>query len=335
MRRALITGITGQIGSYLADLLISKGYEVHGLIRRSSTFSTERIDHIYQDPHDTGRRLVLHYGDLEDGSSLRRVLGLSNPEEVYNLAAQSHVRVSFDCPEYTCDVDGMGTLRLLEAIRDHDPDGRVRTYQAGTSECFGSSPPPQNEDTPFRPRSPYACAKVFGFNIIKNYREAYGMHTSTGLVFNTESPRRTETFVTRKVTRAAARIKMGLQEFLYLGNMDAKRDWGFAGDTARAMWLILQQDRPDDYVIGTGRSYSVREWVEKVFAYLGLRWEDHVRIDERYFRPTEVNHLEADASKAKRVLGWKPTVNIDLLVAMMVEHDLSIARREKLVMDHS
>lgn len=332
MKKAIVTGITGQDGSYLAELLIEKGYEVHGIIRRASTFNTERIDHLYQDPHKSGTRLFLHYGDLSDGTGLRRILEEVKPDEVYNLGAQSHVKVSFDEPEYTADVDAMGTLRILEALRDyrdrtsHD----VRFYQACSSEMFGKVlETPQKETTPFYPRSPYAVAKVFGYWQTVNYREAYGIFGVNGILFNHESPRRGETFVTRKITRAATRIKLGLQEKLYLGNMDAKRDWGFAGDYVEAMWLMMQQDEPDDFVVATGKTYSVREFVEKVFGMLDLDWEQYVEIDPRYFRPTEVELLLGDPAKAKKILNWEPKVDIDGLVKMMVDHDLEIAGQEK------
>lgn len=328
--RALITGITGQDGSYLTEHLLSQGYEVHGMIRRSSTFNTDRIDHLYSDPHDREARMFLHYGDLTDGTGLRRVLEEIEPTEIYNLGAQSHVAVSFMQPEYTADADGLGVIRLLEAIRDHMKlTGRTpRFYQAGTSEMFGGSPPPQSESTPFYPKSPYAAAKVLAHNLVVNYREAYSLHASNGILFNHESERRGETFVTRKVTRAATRIKLGLQEKLYLGNLDARRDWGHAEDYVRAMWLILQQDEPGDYVIATGQNHSVREFVERVFDRLGLAWQEHVEIDSRYFRPTEVDSLQGDSSKARRVLGWEPRVGIDELVRRMVDHDLELARQE-------
>jgi GDPmannose 4,6-dehydratase len=336
MKRALITGITGQDGSYLTELLLAKGYEVHGIVRRSSSFNTGRIDHLYRDPHDPQAKLFLHYGDLADGTGLRRILERVQPDEVYNLAAQSHVRVSFEQPEYTADTVALGTLRLLEAVRDYrDRTGRdVRFYQAGSSEMFGSSPPPQNEGTPFRPRSPYAVSKVAAHFYAVNYREAYGMFICNGILFNHESPRRGETFVTRKITRAAGRIKLGLQDRLYLGNLDAKRDWGFAGDYVEAMWLMLQQPEPDDYVVATGESHSVQEFLEAAFGLLGLDWRRYVVVDPRYFRPTEVEHLCGDYTKARRKLGWEPKVKFDELVRMMVEHDLELARREKLLADN-
>jgi GDPmannose 4,6-dehydratase len=334
-KRALITGITGQDGSYLAEFLISRGYEVHGIIRRTSIFNTDRIDHIYQDPHQSNPPLYLHYGDLTDGTGLRRILQRVEPDEVYNLAAQSHVKVSFEQPEYTADTVAIGTLRLLEALRDYmDVCGKqVRMYQAASSEMFGASPPPQNESTPFYPRSPYAVSKVAAYWYAKNYREAYGMYVANGILFNHESPRRGETFVTRKISRAATRIKMGLQDRLYLGNLDARRDWGFAGDYVRAMWLMLQQDKPDDFVVATGESYSVRDFLEKCFSYLDLSWQDYVSIDQRYYRPSEVDYLQGDASRARDKLGWCPQVNFDELVKMMVDHDLNLARQEKILQD--
>lgn len=330
-KRALITGITGQDGSYLAEFLLAKGYEVHGIIRRSSTFNTDRIDHIYQDPHEDEVNLFLHYGDVSDATGLRRTLEAVRPDEVYNLAAQSHVKVSFDQPEYTADIVGTGTLRLLEGLRDYIKisNREVRYYQAGSSEMFGASPPPQNEQTPFYPRSPYAVSKVAGYWYGVNYREAYNMFICNGILFNHESPRRGETFVTRKITRALGRIKMGLQNHVYLGNLEAKRDWGFAGDYVEAMWLMLQQEKPDDYVVATGQAYSVKEFLEEAFAILNLDWRDFVMIDPRYFRPTEVDHLLGDASKTCEKLGWKPRVGFKKLVKMMVEHDLELARQER------
>jgi GDPmannose 4,6-dehydratase len=332
-KRALITGVTGQDGSYLTRFLLEKGYEVHGIVRRASLFNTDRIDQIYHDPHVSGVKLTLHYGDLADGSSLRHVLEAVSPDEVYNLGAQSHVKVSFDVPEYTADVDAMGTLRLLEAVRDHVRErGRsVRFYQAGSSEMFGASPPPQSERTPFYPRSPYAVSKLAAHWYAVNYREAYGLFICNGILFNHESPQRGETFVTRKVTRAAGRIKEGMQEKLFLGNMDARRDWGFAGDFVEAMWLMLQQDEPDDYVVATGESHSVRDLVELAFAELGLDWKQHVEIDPRYLRPTEVDALQGDASKTRQRLGWVPRVGFKALVKMMVMHDLDLARRERVL----
>ena len=327
-RRALITGITGQDGSYLAELLLSKGYEVHGLRRRSSTFGTERIEHLIfgDDPP-----LHLHYGDLSDGNGLMRLLREIEPHEVYNLAAQSHVRVSFDQPTYTADVTAVGTLRLLEAIRDvQDDTGRqIRFYQASSSEMFGKVvETPQKETTPFYPRSPYGVAKVYSHWITINYRESYDLHASCGILFNHESPRRGETFVTRKITRAATRIKLGLQEKLYLGNLDAKRDWGFAGDYVEAMWLMLQQETPDDYVVATNELYSVRDFCEKTFSQLGLDYEDHVEIDPRYYRPAEVELLLGDSTKACEQLGWKPQTSFEELVQMMVKNDLEVAQQE-------
>ncbi len=332
-KTALITGITGQDGSYLTEFLIAKGYTVHGVVRRSSSFSTGRIDHLYRDPHDPLRQLTLHYGDLADSTSLRRILEAVQPDEVYNLAAQSHVKVSFEQAEYTGDVVATGTLRLLESLRDYTArTGKpVRYYQAGSSEMFGSAPPPQRETTPFHPRSPYAVAKVAAHWYTVNYREAYGLFACNGILFNHESERRGETFVTRKITRAVGRIKYGLQQKLYLGNLDARRDWGFAGDYVEAMWLMLQQDQPDDYVIATGEAHSVREFLEAAFTYAGLDWRDHVAIDPRYFRPAEVDHLLGDASKAQGRLGWRPRVSFAALVARMVDHDLELARREAIV----
>jgi len=325
MPKALITGITGQDGSYLAEFLMEKGYEIHGLKRRSSSLNTDRVDHLYEDFHESGARLFLHYADLTDASSLYAVLAEIQPDEIYNLGAQSHVRVSFDNPVYTSDVTGMGTVRLLEAIRRLGL--RSRFYQASSSEMFGSTPPPQSEVSPFHPRSPYACAKVFAHQATVNYRESYGIAGSCGILFNHESPRRGETFVTRKITRAVARVKLGCENALYLGNLDAERDWGFAGDYVRAMWVMLQQETPGDYVIGTGESHSVREFVETAFAYAGLDWKEYVRIDPRYFRPAEVNALRADASQARRVFGWEPRVGFQELVRMMVDADLADLQR--------
>jgi GDPmannose 4,6-dehydratase len=334
-KRALITGITGQDGSYLTEFLLDRGYEVHGIIRRASSFNTERIDHLYKDPHEEDRSLILHYGDLSDGTVLRRILERAQPHEVYNLGAQSHVKVSFDEPEYTADIVAMGTLRLLDSIRDHqERAGRqVRIYQAGSSEMYGATPPPQSEDTPFHPRSPYAVSKVAAHWFGVNYREAYGLFLCNGILFNHESPRRGETFVTRKVTRAVGRIAEGLQSELFLGNLDAKRDWGFAGDYVEAMWLMLQQDQPDDYVVATGKAHSVRELVEIAFGRVALEWEQHVRVDPRYFRPTEVDFLQGDPSKANRVLGWHPRVEFPALVGMMVDHDRDLARQERTLQD--
>ena len=320
-KKALITGITGQDGSYLAELLLSKGYEVHGIIRRASTFNTGRLEAIYQDPHESGKRLFLHYGDLSDGSALSRMLGKIRPDEIYNLAAQSHVRVSFDAAEYTADVTGTGTVRLLEAIRETEI--KARFYQASSSEMFGMvQEVPQKETTPFYPRSPYGCAKVFSHWITVNYRESYGLHASSGILFNHESPRRGETFVTRKITRAVANIKHGLQKKIYLGNLDAKRDWGYAKEYVEAMWLMLQQPDPDDYVIATNETHSVREFLEHAFAHAGLKWEDYVAFDERYCRPAEVDLLIGDYSKAKKKLGWEPKTKFTDLVKLMVDADL-------------
>jgi GDPmannose 4,6-dehydratase len=328
---ALVTGITGQDGSYLAELLLAKGYDVHGLIRRSSTFTTGRIDHLYEDPHRQKRRLFLHYADLTDGNSLSRALREIKPTEVYNLGAQSHVRVSFDQPVFTADATGVSTLKLLEAIRDYqDHVGQaVRFYQASSSEMYGKVVEiPQKETTPFYPRSPYGVAKVFAHWITVNYRESYNLHASCGILFNHESPRRGETFVTRKITRAVGRIKLGLQDKLYLGNLDAKRDWGFAGDYVEAMWLMLQQDQPDDYVIAMGETYSVREFCSRAFAHVGLDWEKYVAFDERYLRPAEVDLLLGDSTKARTKLGWRPKVDFDALVRMMVDADMELAQRE-------
>jgi len=330
-RCALITGVTGQDGSYLAELLIAKGYEVHGLRRRSSTFGTERIEHLIFGDQP---KLHLHYGDLADGNGLMRLLREIRPHEVYNLAAQSHVRVSFDQPTYTADVTAVGTLRLLEAIRDvqDDTGDQIRFYQASSSEMFGKVvETPQKETTPFYPRSPYGVAKVYSHWITINYRESYDMHASCGILFNHESPRRGETFVTRKITRAATRIKLGLQEKLFLGNLDAKRDWGFAGDYVEAMWLMLQQEQPDDYVVATNELYSVRDFCEKTFGQLGLNYEDHVEIDPRYYRPAEVDLLLGDSTKARMKLGWQPRTSFDELVTMMVEEDFTLAEREQLI----
>jgi GDPmannose 4,6-dehydratase len=326
-KRALITGITGQDGSYLSELLLEKGYEVHGIIRRTSTFNTDRIDRIYVDPHDPGARFFLHYGDLTDGTTLRRILEQVQPVEIYNLGAQSHVRVSFDSPEYTADTVGMGVLRLLEAIRDYQQRTgiEVRFYQAGSSEMFGKvQEVPQKETTPFYPRSPYACAKVYGHWQTVNYRESYGLFACNGILFNHESPRRGETFVTRKITRAIARIVAGTQKKLYLGNLDSKRDWGYAKDYVRAMWLMLQQNEPDDYVVATGETYSVREFLELAFGYVNLNWENYVSFDDRYLRPAEVDLLIGDPTKAKQKLGWEPSVTFKQLVYLMVDADLAV-----------
>ncbi|MTE22146.1 GDP-mannose 4,6-dehydratase [Streptomyces sp. TRM43335] len=320
-RTAVITGITGQDGSYLAELLLGKGYTVHGLMRRSSSFNTERIDHIYEDPQTPGRRLVLHHVDLSDGVALVNLLRDVRPDEVYNLGAQSHVRVSFDAPLYTGDVTGLGALRLLEAIRAGGVETRL--YQASSSEMFGSTPPPQNETTPFHPRSPYGCAKVMAYWATVNYREAYGMHAVNGILFNHESPRRGETFVTRKITRAVARIRAGLQEHLYLGNLDAVRDWGYAPEYVEAMWRMLQRDEPDDYVVATGVAATVRDFLDAAFGAVGLDWERHVRHDPKYERPTEVDALIGDASKAQKLLDWSPEVRYDELARIMVEADVA------------
>ena len=326
-KKAFITGITGQDGSYLAELLLEKNYEVYGLIRRSSSFNTSRIDHIYQDPHEQNLRIKLVYGDLNDASSLNQIIKTIEPDEVYNLGAQSHVRVSFDVPEYTAETVAVGTIRLLEAIRESGI--QTKFYQASSSEMFGNTKHwPQNEQTPFYPRSPYAAAKVYAYWATVNYREAYGMFACNGILFNHESPRRGETFVTRKITMALARIKHGIQGKLYLGNLDAKRDWGFAGDYVEAIWLMLQQARPEDYVIATGESHSVKEFLAEAFGYAGLEWEKYVEIDKRYFRPTEVDSLLGDSSKAKRQLKWRPKVNFKELVRMMVDEDIKIVERE-------
>jgi len=330
-KRALITGITGQDGSYLTELLLDKGYEVHGLIRRASSFNTNRIDHVFTDPHDPNARLFLHHGDMLDGSGIQYLLEKVQPDEIYNLAAQSHVKVSFEQPEYTLDVVAAGTLKLLQALRSYqktrtDP---VRFYQAGSSEMYGSVPPPQNEETVFEPRSPYAISKLAAHHFCKDYRDAYDLHISNGILFNHESPRRGETFVTRKITRAIGRILAGTQKKLYLGNLDARRDWGFAGDYVEAMWMMLQQETPDDYVVATGEGHSVREFLDEAFRHAGLSWEDYVEIDPRYFRPTEVDNLCGDASKARRVLGWKPGVSFTELAHLMVDADVALAEREK------
>jgi len=323
MKKALITGITGQDGSYLAEFLLDKGYEVHGIIRRSSSFNTDRIDHLYQDIHEKDVKLHLHYGDLSDASCIEKIIGKVEPQEVYNLGAQSHVRVSFDQPIYTADIDALGTLRLLEAIKNLGAESSIRLYQASSSEMYGKvQAVPQNESTPFYPRSPYACAKVYSYWQVLNYREAYGLHASNGILFNHESPRRGETFVTRKITRGLARILAKKDKKLYLGNLDAKRDWGFAKDYVEAMWLMLQQDKADDYVIATGETYSVKDFLIAAFGIAGLNWEDHVEIDPRYFRPTEVDLLIGDASKARKVLNWKPRTSFRELVELMVRSDL-------------
>jgi GDPmannose 4,6-dehydratase len=332
-KKALITGITGQDGSYLCELLLAKGYEVHGIIRRSSSFNTARIESVYEDPHVKDARLFLHYGDLTDGSSLSFLVKQIMPDEVYNLAAQSHVRVSFDVPVYTVESGAVGTLHLLEAVRS--AGNGAKFYQASSSEMYGKvAETPQTETTPFHPRSPYACAKVFSYWQTVNYREAYGMFACNGILFNHESPRRGETFVTRKITRAATRIKEGIQDKLFLGNLDAKRDWGFAGDYVEAMWRMLQQDEAEDFVIATGETRSVREFVEAVFRILELDWRKHVEVDSRYFRPAEVDLLLGDPSKAQKILGWKPQVDFEGLVKMMVESDWRIAREERAIANH-
>jgi GDPmannose 4,6-dehydratase len=327
-KRALITGITGQDGSYLADFLLKKEYEVYGIIRRASTFNTERVDHIYQDPHEQNYRFKLVYGDLNDASSMNKVLRTVRPDEIYNLGAQSHVRVSFDVPEYTAEVAALGTLRLLEAIRDSGINPRF--YQASSSEMFGKvCEKPQRETTPFYPRSPYGCAKVYAYWITVNYRESYGLHASNGILFNHESPRRGETFVTRKISRAVARIKMGLQDSLYLGNLDAQRDWGYAKDYVEAMWLMLQQDQPDDYVVATGEMHSVREFLAEAFSCVDLDWEKYVKIDPHYYRPAEVDELLGDASKAREKLHWQPKTTFKQLVRLMVDADLKALTHPK------
>jgi GDPmannose 4,6-dehydratase len=331
MKKALITGITGQDGSYLAEFLLSKDYEVHGIIRRASTFNTDRIDHLYRDVHDPDAKLFLHYGDLSVSGQLTDLLHEIEPEEIYHLGAQSHVRVSFDMPEYTGDITGLGTIRLLEAIRKTGI--KTKFYQASSSEMFGAAAPPQSEATPFQPQSPYAVAKVYAYFVAKNYRQAYNIFASNGILFNHESPRRGETFVTRKITRAATRIKLGLQKKLYLGNLDAKRDWGFAGDYVEAMWLMLQQEKPDDYVVATGETHSVREFAEKVFEKLDLDYKKYVDVDRKYFRPTEVDVLLGDASRVRKALGWAPKVGFEQLIDMMIETDMEIARKEKTLVD--
>jgi len=331
MKKAFLTGITGQDGSYLAEYLLNKGYEVHGLIRRSSTFNTERIDHLYHDFHDPEAKLFLHYGDLSVSAQLMDLLQSIHPDEIYNLGAQSHVRVSFDMPEYTGDVTALGTLRILEAIRKTGI--KTKFYQASSSEMFGAAPPPQNENTVFQPRSPYAAAKVYSYYITQNYREAYGLFAANGILFNHESPRRGETFVTRKITRAATQIKLGLKDKLFLGNLEAKRDWGFAGDYVEAMWMMLQQEKPDDFVISTGETHSVREFAEIVFDKLNLDYKKYVEIDKRYFRPTEVDALLGDSTKAKKILGWKPKVSFEKLIDMMIDADMELAQKEKTLLD--
>lgn len=329
MKRALITGITGQDGSYLTELLLDKGYKVFGIVRRSSSFNTDRIDHLYQDPHEPDARLRMFYGDLNDSSSLNTILRNTEPDEIYNLGAQSHVRVSFDVPEYTAEVTGLGTVRILEAIRDTGI--KPKFYQASSSELYGRvREVPQNELTPFHPRSPYACAKAYAYHITVNYRESYGLFACNGILFNHESERRGETFVSRKISRAATRIKLGLQKKLYLGNLDARRDWGHARDYVEAMWLMLQADQPDDFVIATGENHSVREFLDEAFGYLDMDWKEFVETDPRYYRPAEVDLLLGDSSKARRVLGWEPKVGFKELVRLMVDHDLNLARLESM-----
>jgi GDPmannose 4,6-dehydratase len=322
MKRVLITGITGQDGSYLAELLLSKGYEVHGLIRRASTFNTHRIDHIYVDPHVSGAKFFMHYGDLSDSGQLTNLIYNIKPDEIYHLGAQSHVRVSFDTPEYTGDITGLGTTRLLEAIRRSGI--KTKYYQASSSEMFGASSPPQSESTPFYPRSPYAAAKVYAYWMAINYREGYNLFACNGILFNHESPRRGETFVSRKISRAVANILAGKQEYLYLGNLEAKRDWGYAPEYVECQWLMLQQEKPDDYVIGTGESYAVKDFVEQAFSYVNLDWEKYVKIDPKYYRPTEVDYLKADITKAKNKLKWAPKVKFNELVKIMVDADLEL-----------
>lgn len=329
MKKALVTGITGQDGSYLAELLLEKGYEVHGIIRRSSTFNTSRIDHLYQDPHIHGNRLFLHYGDLADSVNLVKLLYELRPDEIYNLGAQSHVRVSFDIPEYTGDVTGLSTVRLLEAIREVGLEGKIRFYQASSSEMFGKvHEVPQTETTPFHPRSPYGCAKVYAYWLTVNYREAYGLHASNGILFNHESPRRGETFVTRKISRAATRIKMGLQDKIFMGNMEARRDWGYAPEYVEAMWLIVQQDASDDYVIATNETHTVQEFCEEAFALLDMDWKEYVQHDDRYERPSEVDLLIGNPAKARKELNWTPKVMFKDLVKLMVDADLVLAKQE-------
>lgn len=328
-KRALLTGITGMDGSHLAEFLIQKGYQVHGIIRRASTFNTQRVDHLYQDPHVNGKTLLLHYGDLSDANTIRKLMYTIEPDEMYHLGAMSHVRVSFDIPEYTANITGLGTLRLLEAIKDYQEHTKkkVKFYNAGSSEMFGTNPPPQNERTAFHPRSPYAIAKVFSFHTTVNYREAYGLFAVNGILFNHESERRGETFVTRKITRGIARIKAGLDKKIYLGNLDAKRDWGYAPEYIEAMYLMMQQKEPDDYVIATGESHSVREFLEEAFTYAGLgSYRKYVAIDPRYFRPSEVDVLTGDASKARKKLGWRPKVTFKELIKLMVDADLAMLK---------
>jgi GDPmannose 4,6-dehydratase len=336
MKKALITGVTGQDGSYLAELLLGKGYEVHGIIRRASTFNTGRLEDIYKDPHVTGSRFHLHYGDLADGNTIRKLIHQVQPDEIYNLGAQSHVRVSFDIPEYTANVTGIGTLRMLEAIKDYEEHTgkKVKFYQASSSEMFGAAKPPQNEETKFHPRSPYGVAKVFSFDTVRNYREAYGIFAVNGILFNHESERRGETFVTRKITRGIARILAGLDEKLYLGNLDARRDWGYAPEYVEAMWMMLQQSEPDDYVIGTGEAHTIREFLDAAFRHVGIDvWDKYIGIDPRYYRPAEVEYLLADITKAKTKLKWQPKVKFDELVKIMVENDLKLHGLERVVID--
>jgi GDPmannose 4,6-dehydratase len=323
MKKALITGVTGQDGSYLAELLLSKGYEVHGIIRRASTFNTGRINHVYLDPHDPKARLFLHFGDLSDAEQINNLIYNIKPDEIYHLGAQSHVRVSFDIPEYTGNVTALGAVRLLEAIRRSGH--KIKFYQASSSEMFGAAKPPQSESTPFKPQSPYACAKAYAYWMVRNYRDGYGLFACNGILFNHESPRRGETFVTRKITRGIAAILAGRQKKLYLGNLNAKRDWGFAPEYVEMMWLMLQQNKPDDYVVGTGESHSVKEFVKKAFEYVGLNWKKYVAIDKRYFRPNEVDFLKADITKAKKQLHWQPKIKFDSLVKIMVDYDLKSA----------
>ena len=327
MKRALITGITGQDGSYLAELLLEKGYEVHGMIRRSSSFNTARIEHLYKDPHDTGSNLFLHYGDITDGVGISNLIRELQPNEIYNLAAQSHVKVSFEMPDFTAQVDALGTIRMLEAIRSAKIE--TKFYQASTSEMYGSTPPPQNELSLFAPRSPYAAAKLYAYWIVRNYREGYGIHATNGILFNHESPRRGETFVTRKITLAAARIKLGLQEKLYLGNLDAVRDWGYAKEYVESMWLMLQQEKPDDYVVATGEGATVRDFCEVAFAELGLDYKKYVETEDRYIRPTEVDALIGDPSKAQKVLGWNAKTHWEELAKLMVSADLELLKNGK------
>ena len=328
IKKAFITGITGQDGSYLAEFLLRKGYEVHGIIRRASTFNTDRLDHLYKDPHDKGVKLFLHYGDINDSNTIYKLLAVTKPDEVYNLAAQSHVRVSFDLPEYTMDTVGLGTVRILEALKDLNMK-KTRFYQASSSEMFGNSPAPQNENTPFDPRSPYAVAKVMAHNITKNYREGYKMFACSGILFNHESPQRGQTFLTRKVTVAIAEILAGRQKYVYLGNLDAKRDWGYAPEYVKAMWMMLQQKKPEDFVIATGETHAVREFVETAFSLAGLNWKRHVKIDSRYLRPTEVDLLQGDFSKAKKKLGWEPKVKFRDLIKIMLNSDFKKAGIKK------